>query len=157
MRILLLGERDSWASPLLAALGERGFELLDEAADPPSCDAVLTLARGNWPSATVRVGDLAIDLVARRVSRGGVPIRLSMIEFALLAHLARHRGTVVGRHALLETVWGYRFDPGTNLVAVHISRLRAKLNRAAGPPVIHSVPGGYRIGDMPAGPVIAPA
>ena len=94
---------------------------------------------------TLRIGDLTLDLPARRASRAGRVLPLLPREFALLRVLARARGRTV-RHAELRTaVWGLDFDPGTNVIAVHVSRLRAKLH-AAGPAMLLTDKGaGYRL------------
>ena len=98
------------------------------------------------PAATLRVGDLVIDLLARTASRGGRPILLGAREFALLEFLARHAGQVVTRTMMLEKIWNYHFDPGSNVVDVHIARLRRKLEDGAATPILHTVRGaGYRL------------
>lgn len=75
----------------------------------------------------IKVGDLAIDALDRRVTRGGKPLALLPREFALLLYLARHVGQAVDHSTLHRAIWGREFDPGTNVIAVHVSRLRAKL------------------------------
>lgn len=92
-------------------------------------------------------GDLKMDLLARRVSRAGRRIDLQPREFRLLEHLLRHKEQVVTRTMLLEAVWDYHFDPGTNVIDVHISRLRKKIDEGFDPPLLHTVRGaGYRLG-----------
>ena len=92
------------------------------------------------------VGDLEIDLLARVVSRAGRPIPLGAREFSLLEYLARHVGEVVTRTMMLEKIWNYHFDPGSNVVDVHIGRLRRKLEEGFGSPILHTVRGaGYRL------------
>ena len=94
----------------------------------------------------VRIGPLSIDPVARRVVRDGVAIPLAPREYSLLLHLARAAGRSVGRAELLEAVWGLTFDPGTNVVEVHVSRLRAKLDSGFATPLLRTEKGkGYRI------------
>lgn len=94
----------------------------------------------------LRVGDLEIDRLARTVTRAGRPIELQAREFALLEFLARHAGQVVTRTMLLEEVWGYHFDPQTNVIDVHIARLRGKVDKPFDRPLIHTVRGaGYRL------------
>jgi two-component system OmpR family response regulator len=89
----------------------------------------------------LRVADLEIDLLKRSVMRGGARIELQPREFQLLEHLMRHAGRVVTRTMLLESVWDFHFDPKTNIVETHISRLRGKLGA---PELIHTVRGaGY--------------
>jgi two-component system OmpR family response regulator len=92
------------------------------------------------------VGDLEMDLLARVVSRDGKPIDLQPREFRLLEYLMRHAGHVVTRTMLLESVWDYHFDPQTNVIDVHVSRLRAKIDKGFGAPMLHTVRGaGYSL------------
>ncbi|WP_298497288.1 response regulator transcription factor [uncultured Maritimibacter sp.] len=96
----------------------------------------------------LRVGDLELDLVRRRVLRAGQEIDLLPREFALLEHLMRRKGRVQTRTMLLESVWDIHFDPGTNVVETHISRLRAKVDKPFDHDLIRTVRGaGYRIDD----------
>jgi two-component system OmpR family response regulator len=93
------------------------------------------------------VGDLEIDPLARTVKRGGRRIDLKPREYRLLEYLARNAGRVVTRTMLLEQVWDYHFDPGTNVIDVHVSRLRRKLEEGFDQPILHTVRGaGYRLG-----------
>ncbi len=108
----------------VAALGRRG-----RMAPPETC---------------LRVFDLELDLASRTVRRRGEPIALQAREFRLLEYLMRHAGQVVTRTMLLERVWDLHFDPRTNVVETHISRLRSKVDRGFGPELIHTVRGaGY--------------
>ncbi|WP_242098271.1 MULTISPECIES: response regulator transcription factor [unclassified Sphingomonas] len=92
------------------------------------------------------VGDLEIDLLARSVVRAGRTIPLGAREFNLLEFLARHAGQVVTRTMMLEKIWNYHFDPGSNVVDVHIGRLRRKLEEGFPTPILHTVRGaGYRL------------
>jgi two-component system, OmpR family, response regulator len=92
------------------------------------------------------VGDLSIDTRARRALRGGKPIALQPREYQLLEYLVRHRGEVVTRKMLLEAVWGYHFDPETNVIDVQMSRLRTKVDRDHPVALIHTVRGvGYTL------------
>jgi two-component system OmpR family response regulator len=92
------------------------------------------------------VADLEIDLLKRTVTRGDVRIDLQQQEYKLLEFLMRHAGEIVTRTMLLENVWSFHFDPGTNLIESHMSRLRAKVDRGFGRELIHTVRGaGYRI------------
>ncbi|MBK8907800.1 MAG: response regulator transcription factor [Rhodospirillales bacterium] len=92
------------------------------------------------------VADLEMDLLARAVTRNGTPIDLQPREFKLLEYLMRHAGHVVTRTMLLEGVWDYHFDPQTNVIDVHISRLRAKIDKDFDPPLLHTVRGaGYSL------------
>ena len=94
----------------------------------------------------LQVGDLEIDLLARSVARGGRVIHLGSREFSLLEYLARHAGQVVTRTMMLEKIWNYHFDPGSNVVDVHIGRLRRKLEEGFPTPILHTVRGaGYRL------------
>lgn len=94
----------------------------------------------------LRIGDLEIDLLSRNVSRAGARIQLQPQEFRLLEYLARHADKVVTRTMLLENVWDYHFDPRTNIVETHISRLRGKLHRDGAPDLIQTVRGaGYSL------------
>jgi two-component system, OmpR family, response regulator len=91
-----------------------------------------------------KVADLEMDLLKRRVVRAGTTIDLTPLEFKLLEYLMRHRGRVVTRTMLLEEVWGFHFDPKTNVVETHISRLRAKIDKGFGSELIHTARGsGY--------------
>ena len=92
------------------------------------------------------VGDLEIDLLARTVTRAGRAIPVSAREFSLLEYFASHAGQVVTRTMLLEKVWNYHFDPGSNVVDVHVGRLRRKLEDGFDGPILHTVRGaGYRL------------
>jgi two-component system, OmpR family, response regulator len=94
----------------------------------------------------IEVGDLEIDLLARQVTRAGRPIPLGAREFTLLEYLARNAGQVVTRTMMLEKIWNYHFDPGSNVVDVHIGRLRRKLEDGFAAPILHTVRGaGYRL------------
>jgi len=99
------------------------------------------------PVATrLKVADLELDLLSRKVTRAGKPIDLQPREFQLLEALLRHPGQVMTRTMLLETVWDYHFDPQTNVIDVHISRLRQKIDRGFDVPLIHTVRGaGYSL------------
>ncbi len=96
---------------------------------------------------TIAWGDLSIDLMNRQVMRAGAAILLHPREFDVLACLARHRGAPVSRAALYAAVWHRGFDPGTNVIAVTVSRLRAKIDTRGAPPLVRTVPGGYALGD----------
>ncbi len=92
----------------------------------------------------LKVADLEVDLLTRKVVRSGQTIDLQPREFQLLETLMRHPGQVMTRTMLLEKVWDYRFDPQTNVIDVHISRLRQKVDRGFDLPLIHTVRGaGY--------------
>jgi len=94
----------------------------------------------------LQVGDLHLDLLSRTATRGGTKIELQPREYRLLEYLMRHEGQVVTRTMLLEQVWDYHFDPQTNVIDVHISRLRGKIDRNFDIPLLHTVRGaGYMI------------
>jgi two-component system OmpR family response regulator len=96
------------------------------------------------PQTLLRIADVEIDVLTRSVRRGGRNLALQPREFRLLEYLARNVGTVVGRSTLLENVWDCHFDPRTNVVESHISRLRAKIDRGFTVPLIHTIRGsGY--------------
>jgi two-component system OmpR family response regulator len=95
-----------------------------------------------------RVGDLELDRLSHRVTRDGKEIPLQPREFRLLEYLMRHAGQVVTRTMLLENVWDYHFDPQTNVIDVHVSRLRAKVDKGFDVTLLHTVRGaGYMIRD----------
>jgi two-component system OmpR family response regulator len=98
----------------------------------------------------LKVGDLELDLERRRVTRAGQVIRLQPRELRLLEYLMRRAGRIVTRTMLLEQVWDLHFDPQTNVVDSQISRLRAKIDRDVGTPLLHTLRGiGYRLGEEP--------
>jgi two-component system OmpR family response regulator len=107
------------------------------------------LMRRRHPSAVktrLEVGDLELDLLTRTARRDSTAIDLQPREFRLLEYLMRHAGQVVTRTMLLESVWEYHFDPQTNVIDVHISRLRAKIDKGFDEPLLHTVRGaGYMI------------
>ena len=108
------------------------------------------LRRQNKPvrETVLRVADLELDLVTRSVRRAGGEIALLPTEFKLLEYLMRNSGQVLTRTMIFEAVWGYHFDPGTNLIDVHLGRLRKKVDLTNLPALIHTVRGaGYRLGD----------
>ncbi len=93
-----------------------------------------------------RVGDLELDRLSHEVKRAGREIVLQPREFRLLEYLMRHAGQVVTRTMLLENVWDYHFDPQTNVIDVHVSRLRGKIEKGFDGPVLHTVRGaGYML------------
>jgi two-component system OmpR family response regulator len=104
--------------------------------------------RGTAVETHLRVADLELDLLKHTVKRAGRPIALQPREFRLLEHLMRHAGEVVTRTMLLENVWDYHFDPRTNIVESHLSRLRTKVDKGFAPELIHTVRGaGYCLRD----------
>lgn len=108
-------------------------------------EALLRRAKNaSHPETELTVGDLHMDLLARTVRRAGQEIYLKPREFRLLEYFMRHAGQVVTRTMLLENVWDYYFDPQTNVVDVHISRLRYKIDKYFPKPMLHTVRGvGY--------------
>lgn len=112
-------------------------------------DAIVRRAEGaaDPKSTTLAVSDLKLDLLGRTAERTGRLIELSAKEFQILEYLMRHAGQVVTRTMLLEAVWDYSFDPGTNVIDVHISHLRSKIDQPGETPLLHTVRGaGYRLG-----------
>jgi two-component system OmpR family response regulator len=103
---------------------------------------------GRGEDTSYRVGDLELDRLSHRVVRGGQEITLQPREFRLLEYLMKHAGQVVTRTMLLENVWDYHFDPQTNVIDVHMSRLRSKIDKGFARPLLHTVRGaGYVIRD----------
>lgn len=95
---------------------------------------------------TLNVADLEVDLISRTVRRGGAEIRLMPTEFKLLEFMMRNSGQVLTRTMIFEAIWGYHFDPGTNLIDVHLGRLRKKVDAAGLPQLIHTIRGsGYAL------------
>jgi two-component system OmpR family response regulator len=104
-----------------------------------NADAVVT---------SLACGELSMDLLSHRVERAGTRIDLQPREFRLLEFLLRNQGHVVTRTMLLEEVWDYHFDPGTNVIDVHISRLRKKIDAPGQTPLLHTVRGvGYMLSE----------
>ncbi len=110
-------------------------------------DALARRTRQPSDAETVlNVADLEMDLLARTVKRGGVNIDVQPREFRLLEYLMRHADQVVTRTMLLEKVWDYHFDPQTNVIDVHISRLRSKIDKGFDKPLLHTIRGaGYML------------
>jgi two-component system OmpR family response regulator len=110
---------------------------------------VLSRRRGGRSAETVlRVGDLQLDRLSHEVRRGEQEVVLQPREFRLLEYLMKHAGQVVTRTMLLENVWDYHFDPQTNVIDVHISRLRSKIDKGFSQPLLHTIRGaGYMIRD----------
>ncbi len=111
-------------------------------------EAVLRRREKGGVAPVLKVGDLELDRMSRMVRRGGTSIKLQPREFRILEYLLRHAGQVVTRTNLLEALWDFNFDPQTNVIDVHISRLRARVDRGHARPLIHTVRGaGYMIRD----------
>ncbi len=103
---------------------------------------------GGSEETSYRVGGLELDRLAHKLTRDGKEIVLQPREFRLLEYLMKHHGQVVTRTMLLEHVWDYHFDPQTNVIDVHVSRLRAKIDKGFDPPLLQTVRGaGYMIRD----------
>jgi two-component system OmpR family response regulator len=99
---------------------------------------------------TLSCADLQMDLLARKVTRGARKVDLQPREFRLLEYLLQHRDQAVTRTMLLEAVWDYHFDPGTNVIDVHVSRLRKKIDLGEERPLLHTVRGaGYMLSEAP--------
>lgn len=97
----------------------------------------------------LQVADLVLDLRSHRVTRAGKRIHLQPREYRLLELLMRHRDQVLTRTMLLEQVWDYNFDPQTNVIDVHVSRLRSKIDRDFNPPLLHTIRGrGYKLSEI---------
>jgi two-component system, OmpR family, response regulator len=102
-------------------------------------EALARRGKGEGPVTKLVVEDLELDLLSRQVKRAGQKIDLQPREFRLLEYLMRHAGQVVTRTMLLEGVWDYHFDPQTNVIDVHVSRLRQKVDKPFPIPLIQTV------------------
>lgn len=113
-------------------------------------DALIRRSQVQAAETTLVLGDLSVDLLAHKVARAGTPIALQPREFKLLEYLLRHANQVVTRTMLLENVWDYHFDPQTNVIDVHISKLRQKIDAPFGTPLLKTVRNaGYMLTDRP--------
>jgi two-component system OmpR family response regulator len=113
-------------------------------------DALVRRRQPEQVQTKLAVGDLELDLLSRSATRNSQAIDLQPREFLLLEYLMRHAGQVVTRTMLLENVWDYHFDPQTNVIDVHISRLRAKIDKGFAEPLLHTVRGaGYCLRAVP--------
>jgi len=109
-------------------------------------EVLLRRRRANVPQTQLIAGELELDLIARRARRGTQMLELLPIEFRLLEVLMRHSNQVLTRTMIFESVWGYHFDPGTNVIDVHIARLRRKVDADGQPALIRTVRGsGYML------------
>ena len=133
---LTSGADDYLAKPFaFAELLARLQLLLSKTGDMPKAETKLTCS------------ELEMDLLSRKVKRNGEKIELQPREFRLLEFLLRHKEQVVTRTMLLEGVWEYHFDPGTNVIDVHVSRLRRKIDQGFMVPLLHTIRGaGYMLG-----------
>jgi two-component system OmpR family response regulator len=102
-------------------------------------DALVRRAQDNSAETTLVLDDLSVDLLSRKVTRAGKPVSLQPREFKLLEYLMRHADQVVTRTMLLENVWDYRFDPQTNVVDVHVSKLRHKIDAGFARPLLRTI------------------
>lgn len=144
-RSLLLVEGD--AAALAAGLDAGADDAVGVDASPVEIVARLSSLFRSRDARRITVGDLTIDRMTRNVACAGKRLPLSPREYAVLLHLAENAGVAVSRAQLLRSVWHCRVDPGTNVVQVQVSRLRAALD-AAGAPVLHTDRGrGYRLGE----------
>ncbi|WP_247594682.1 response regulator transcription factor [Sphingopyxis sp. PAMC25046] len=149
--LLVLSDRDSPADRM-AALDAGADDAVGWTDNLPEVLARIAslLRRSRIAAGQLGAGDLRIDLIDRRVERAGRLIRLPLREFDLLANLARVPDRPVSRDELLRAVWRLNFDPGTNRVEVHMSRLRAKVDRGFDWPMLHTVKGrGYTLRSRP--------
>jgi two-component system OmpR family response regulator len=111
-------------------------------------EVLLRRQRATGRETLLRVGDLELDLIERSARRGTHILELLPIEFRLLEFLVRNSGQVLTRTMIFESVWGYHFDPGTNVIDVHIGRLRKKVDPPGAVPLIRTVRGsGYRLAE----------
>jgi two-component system OmpR family response regulator len=102
-------------------------------------EALARRGKADGPVTRLEVADLELDLLSRQVRRAGKKVDLQPREFRLLEYLMRHAGRVVTRTMLLEGVWDYHFDPQTNVIDVHVSRLRQKVDKPFATPLIHTI------------------
>ena len=113
-------------------------------------DALIRRTGGGLETKELRVSDLTVDITKQKVQRGGHAISVQPKEFRLLVYLMLNAHRIVTRTMLLETIWGYSFDPQSNVIDVQVSRLRRKIDAGAVTPLIHTVRGaGYTISDKP--------
>jgi two-component system OmpR family response regulator len=113
-------------------------------------DALLRRSQSQAVETVMSLGDLSVDMLSHRVTRAGKPVALQPREFKLLTYLLRHANQVVTRTMLLENVWDYHFDPQTNVIDVHISKLRQKIDAGFAAPLLRTVRNaGYMLTDQP--------
>jgi two-component system OmpR family response regulator len=133
----------------IAGLRAGGDDYLTKPFDPAEMMVRIEvlLRRSAAPdTAILRAGAIEIDVIRRSVTVDGIPVRLLHMEFRLLEFLARNLGKTVSRRIIFEQVWRYHFDPGANLINVHVARLRKKLDRPGHPSAISTLKGeGYRL------------
>jgi two-component system OmpR family response regulator len=102
-------------------------------------DALLRRSQESQVATTLSLADLRMDVLSRKVTRAGRAVNLQPREFKLLEYLLRHAGQVVTRTMLLENVWNFHFDPQTNVIDVHVSKLRQKIDAGADKPLLRTV------------------
>lgn len=149
--LIIVSDRDSFDDRMVA-LSAGADDAVGWADNLPEVLARIAglLRRSRIAAGQLGEGELRIDLIDRRVERAGQLIRLPLREFDLLANLARVPDRPLSRDALLRAVWRLDFDPGTNRVEVHMSRLRAKVDRGFDWPMLHTVKGmGYTLRSRP--------
>lgn len=149
--LLIVSDRESLADRMVA-LGAGADDAVGWTGNLPEVVARIAslLRRSRIAAGQLGEGELRIDLIDRRVERAGRLIRLPLREFDLLANLARVPDRPISRAALLRAVWRLDFDPGTNRVEVHMSRLRAKVDRGFAWPMLRTVKGqGYALRSRP--------
>ncbi|MBV8635710.1 MAG: response regulator transcription factor, partial [Burkholderiaceae bacterium] len=113
-------------------------------------EVLLRRRKSSAPAVTLCVEDLQMHLIDRSVHRHGVELELKATEFRLLEYLMRNAGQTLTKTMIFEAVWNYHFDPYTNLIEVHMARLRKKIDAAGLPPLIHTIRGaGYYLGLRP--------
>jgi len=149
--LLMLIDEDE--AGLIAALdGDIDDAVPHDMSDALIAARIAALLRRQSLARPFQIGDLVIDTVDRRVTRGGRDIALLPREYRLLLELARSPGEIVSRPALVQALCGLAFDPGTNVIEVHVSRLRAKLDRGFAAPMLVTEKGrGYRLAASMAG------
>jgi two-component system OmpR family response regulator len=109
-------------------------------------DALVRRSRGVGPETVLTLADLQVELLPRRVTRSGKVIELLPREYKLLEYLMRHAEQVVTRTMLLENVWDYHFDPQTNVIEVHVSKIRQKIDEGFEKPLMKTIRGaGYML------------
>lgn len=141
-----LGEVDHRVEGLKAGADDYLAKPFEPAELAARVEALGRRSSDEAPVTQLKAGDLEMDLLTRKVRREGKKIDLQPREFRLLEYLMRNAGQVVTRTMLLEKVWDYHFDPQTNVIDVHISRLRAKIDKEFDEPLLHTVRGaGYRL------------
>lgn len=143
--VMLIAQVEDSAT-VARALDSGATDAIDLRAGPDEVAARLAAIVRKGPPAVIGLGELRINQLTRQVSRSDRTIPLMPREYSLLLHLARHAGEYFNRAELLTHVWGLTFDPGTNVVEVHVSRLRAKIDRGFEQPMLLSERGrGYRL------------